>query len=573
LKTHVSGSQQAVTHTISSEKQTELQAEKSSTIEEDFLSLLLQTERISSHTGQSKGTISSYETTVTNSKETECLRLNSRKTTSMSLKKPSVATPIGAAGFYEPALTTLHSAFSSHEDWTQALRDALEPRNMAPTMTRPTLALTTGLDEDLREKTANENVQTMFVNKDMFAGCSMTSTLNTPELNTPVMSNTPEKVESPLKQMLNKEKLEITEFIVPVVPYPAEDPNPITIPADHSIMFPNDFEDVWGQASFTSGPFASDPFQCINPVVAEGLPEVEPIEVDEGIHEPESLDDTPMLCNNFNFNTEPTIVEMSMDGAITVDEGSLCNTEAMEDFGEGEGDLLQWLVDETISSDAEFPDLEEISDMKEFSLKIEKDIPATVTSEEAEPMPSTSSAVHHQFSVSAPTEIKIEVTKKAGRGRPPKVGPRYITPKVPHNTQKINKVSDHIYVVREDKESQRYRRMRDLNNEASKRCRQNRKYKLVAIEIEKEQLEKYNKELKFKVKKMEEIVSSLKKKFISDIANPTPKAKTQVEATNSFVPTQQFGFPTPSHAPQAAVAINQEPTNFPDLFDVWTGPF
>jgi hypothetical protein len=385
--------------------------------------------------------------------------------------------------------------------------------------------------------------------------------------------------------MLIKEKLpqfeEINEYIVPVVPYPAEDPNPITIPAEHNIMFPIDtFEDVWSHASFSSGPFASDPYQCLNPRVAEGLPEVEPIEVDEGIHEPESLDDTPMLGNNFNYSTEPllpAVVEMSQYGAITVDEGSLCNTEAMDDFGEE--DLLQWLVDETILPDAEFPDLEEIGDMKDFSVKMEmkdfsvkmeRDIPATVTSEYAKPSPSTSSAVHHQNSVSAPTEIKVEV-KKAGRGRPLKVGPRFITPKVSRtNIHKIKKVSDHIYVVREDTESQRYRRMRDLNNEASKRCRQNRKVKFIAIELEKEQLENKNKELKFKVKKMEEIVSTLKKKFISDIANPTPK----VEATNSFVPAQQFCFPTPSHAPQAAVAINQETINFPDLLELeWTGPF
>jgi len=132
--------------------------------------------------------------------------------------------------------------------------------------------------------------------------------------------------------------------------------------------------------------------------------------------------------------------------------------------------------------------------------------------------------------------------------------------------------------------------MRDLNNDASKRCRQNRKQKFAILEMEKEQLLEKNSELKFKVKKMEEIVASLKKKFISDIANPvkvevpTPAAPpaqvpsfavTQPEDTFSFLVPQAT---TSAQAPvftmtsQTATNFPQEATNFPDLLDLeWSG--
>jgi len=66
----------------------------------------------------------------------------------------------------------------------------------------------------------------------------------------------------------------------------------------------------------------------------------------------------------------------------------------------------------------------------------------------------------------------------------------------------------------------KYRRMRDLNNEASKRCRQNRKRKQSDLEAEAEALQKRNVVLKARCRKMEEFVDRMKKQFLKRIAKP-----------------------------------------------------
>lgn len=84
---------------------------------------------------------------------------------------------------------------------------------------------------------------------------------------------------------------------------------------------------------------------------------------------------------------------------------------------------------------------------------------------------------------------------------------------------------DHAYesssaVSADELKEVKYRRMRDLNNEASKRCRQNRKRKMGAKEMEEEALRTQNRELKSRCKQLEDLVSQLKKKFIEKVANP-----------------------------------------------------
>lgn len=489
----------------------------------------------------------------------------------MSLKKPSVTAPTGAVGV-RSSLTTLHSAFSQPEDWTLALKMAVEPTTPAEKMH---LAISTSLAEHYGENLATEK-QTLFVNNGLLAGCSVTSALNTPDMNTPLMTTPQQECdESPLIKMLNNKKLEVTEIMVPVV----EDPHPTTIPNEHNVFPIDEFTAVWDAATFSHGPFAIDPFQCLNPRLAEGLPPQSNEDIDEGIHEPD-MDTSPMLAGEYFINMEdafiPTTVEMTKTDAMTVDEGSLCNSEAMVDLGEG--DLLQWLVDETIAPDAAFPGQLEAKMVKDEQLHL----PATVTSQVEEPIPSPSAiAINRKVSKDAPKRMKIEIVKpkKKGPGRPPRIEARVITPK-PIRHGRVTKVDDHVYVRREDSEDdQKYRRMRDLNNEASKRCRQNRKNKFIAVEIEMEYLEEKNKELKFKVRKMEEIVSTLKKKFISDIANPKQKAKREIVAADLFPVPQNMGLVQTTNtsqevfvAPTPPQALNTEQTNFPDLLDMeWGG--
>ena len=66
----------------------------------------------------------------------------------------------------------------------------------------------------------------------------------------------------------------------------------------------------------------------------------------------------------------------------------------------------------------------------------------------------------------------------------------------------------------------KYRRMRDLNNEASKRCRENRKQKKVKETEELDNLIAKNEKLKQIVRRMEAKVAFLKRKFLERVENP-----------------------------------------------------
>eukprot|EP00095_Tigriopus_kingsejongensis_P010272 maker-scaffold494_size155699-snap-gene-0.20 protein:Tk10272 transcript:maker-scaffold494_size155699-snap-gene-0.20-mRNA-1 annotation:"hypothetical protein" len=106
------------------------------------------------------------------------------------------------------------------------------------------------------------------------------------------------------------------------------------------------------------------------------------------------------------------------------------------------------------------------------------------------------------------------------RGRPPSQA-RPVTRKRP--------APDHAYgqtaqapVAGEDIQEAKYRRMRDLNNEASKRCRQNRKHKSEKLGSEEEQLELRQRQLKLRCQQLEDVVRELKRRFIDQVARPAP---------------------------------------------------
>ncbi len=75
---------------------------------------------------------------------------------------------------------------------------------------------------------------------------------------------------------------------------------------------------------------------------------------------------------------------------------------------------------------------------------------------------------------------------------------------------------------------QKYRRMRDLNNIASQRCRQNRKRKLEILQSEEEKETERNNDLKIKVRLLEEQVKRVKDAIFKSIV---PAA-----ALNPFAP-------------------------------------
>ena len=121
------------------------------------------------------------------------------------------------------------------------------------------------------------------------------------------------------------------------------------------------------------------------------------------------------------------------------------------------------------------------------------------------------------------------------RGRPMDVTPRKITAKLPRMRRKsaVNSDSDLSFpglayqsdsasgLTDEGVSALKYRRMRDLNNEASRRCRENRKTKQGDAEAELDALRQKNITLKQNVHALETKVSRLKRKFLVSVKQPS----------------------------------------------------
>lgn len=215
-------------------------------------------------------------------------------------------------------------------------------------------------------------------------------------------------------------------------------------------------------------------------------------------------------------------------------------------------DILKWAIDD-----------QDIGEMPGISGgQTPSDIPATVTSTSAntgqfmKPHPTTNLFIQEvkeevedtatdslplwspQTTTPTPRCATFEDTHdnapaapKRKRGRPSRNEPRDITPKLPRLPHGQNTsdseyayVSDSGGLLTDDEVSAlKYRRMRDLNNEASKRCRQTRKEKNVSEEVELNGLAERNTKLKAALTKMETQVMELKAKFLAEIRNPSTK--------------------------------------------------
>jgi len=96
--------------------------------------------------------------------------------------------------------------------------------------------------------------------------------------------------------------------------------------------------------------------------------------------------------------------------------------------------------------------------------------------------------------------------------------PSFFLEEIPQHLQPI------IEVKNEDlREDEKYRKMRNQNNEASRKCRLNRKRKLADMEEEYELLQEKNTFLKSRLEEMENEVKVWKKKLLSDISNTSIK--------------------------------------------------
>jgi hypothetical protein len=120
------------------------------------------------------------------------------------------------------------------------------------------------------------------------------------------------------------------------------------------------------------------------------------------------------------------------------------------------------------------------------------------------------------------------------RGRPVKTNLTRPASLANHHNYSSGGASSYDSSSNDNIAEQRYRRMRDLNNVASQRCRANRKVRQHAVFDELKHEEERNKELTMQVKVLMEQVKALKRRFINEIANPTNGRQRVVRPPSPF---------------------------------------
>jgi len=289
-----------------------------------------------------------------------------------------------------------------------------------------------------------------------------------------------------------------------------------------------DEENNENQVFELSVPVVSQPNQLINSVWSEDslfkIPQKSPSIVED--------------------NEMRTVNPMEVEGLQEIQnqpDNDVSNENSLvEDDDTNEGlDLLKFVLDETIGPDDD--------DFKEF-VKVDhsNDEPMeTINFQDFEPQPSTSTAGTVFVKQELLEEPEQPLKRKRGRPRLPRTEPllpRYsffndTQFKSNSNVITTNNFSQNrrprgrpptaaLYANVEEHENtsemsetdvkeNKYRRMRDLNNAASKRCRLNRKRKFDDLEMQVDQEESRNTILKTRVQVLEEQVEKFKKAIIA----------------------------------------------------------
>merc|ERR1712165_485299 len=136
-----------------------------------------------------------------------------------------------------------------------------------------------------------------------------------------------------------------------------------------------------------------------------------------------------------------------------------------------------------------------------------------------------------------------QVRRGPGRPKKPRTTERVVRPRGRPARIHIENANEHHNYSNDSSSmstaERRYRRMRDLNNIASQRCRLKRKSKMQnALEELKEEEDK-NKELSMKVRILEGQVKALKQHFITKISNPQQRV-VLVPSPNTVWNAEQF---------------------------------
>jgi hypothetical protein len=228
---------------------------------------------------------------------------------------------------------------------------------------------------------------------------------------------------------------------------------------------------------------------------------------------------------------EEFLASILNDIEISSDESTILN-----DVPEEKDDLLKMVMDDSIGQDivAQFCNVD-------FLTLNTQDI-----SESRENEAMCTSASDTQEATVNIVDANVAPTQKRGPGRPKKLRttekvtkPRGRPARVHLSPQNV--MADHHNYSnggasnsKLSTDERRYRRMRDLNNVASQRCRLKRKYTTQGAFEDLKQEEEKNRELSMKVRLLEEQVAALKKHFIKRIANPRSVATTSAAQVSQW---------------------------------------
>merc|ERR1712061_58362 len=190
-----------------------------------------------------------------------------------------------------------------------------------------------------------------------------------------------------------------------------------------------------------------------------------------------------------------------------------------------ENDLLRMVMDDSIGMDTMAQICQTLPDCSTVNLQ---DISSS-TENEVAPSPSVGTTEEGLDTVET-APVLTPARRGPGRPKKPRTTERVVRPRgrpARIHTSSENTNEHHNYSndsISMSTAERRYRRMRDLNNIASQRCRLKRKSKMQQALDDLKNVEEQNKELKIKYRLLEEQVRVIKKAFIQRIANPQQKA-------------------------------------------------
>merc|ERR1712223_451061 len=206
-------------------------------------------------------------------------------------------------------------------------------------------------------------------------------------------------------------------------------------------------------------------------------------------------------------------------------------------------DLLKFVMDETIGADIE---------TFNTHFNITEDQVATINVDDLfDPQPSTSTANNITIKTEVTEEFDgdedyVPLPAKRPRGRPRLPRSEDTLPRRPRGrpatAPEYANVSEIENMSGPQKKEAKYRRMRDLNNAASKRCRVNRKRKFEEMETEVQREEARNAKLKIQMEALETQVDNFKKMIIDMIK--TKKHNQQITFQQQQASIEEFDIDT-----------------------------